>query len=527
MTKQILNLIPALLILILIKSTTAQVNDTIKWIPVDSLLLEEVFHDDSLLFDDEMPDENLNDIFLEYFEDLATSADSLIPEIFPMNVPDSVYIARLLEIEQVIDLSYNNVVRNFIVMYTERKRNLVKRMLGLSEYYFPIFEEALDRHDMPIELKYLPVIESALNPNARSRVGANGLWQFMYGTGKEMKLEINSFIDERRDPVKSTDAAIRYLKMLYDRYNDWHLAIAAYNCGPGNVDKAIRRAGGKTNYWQIYYMLPRETRGYVPAFIAASYVMNYYLEHNLMPEPPEIPVLADTVMVSNYLHFEQISSMLNMEKEQLQALNPMYRREVIPARPEKPYPLILPSDKVMHFIDRDTMIFAWNRDRYFPDNTLVNPSNSAHVAPSDVKGKAKVTYVVKSGDNVGFIASWFKVRTSDLRYWNNINRNLIRVGQKLVIYVPENQKSNYEKINQMSFTEKQAMKGKAPAPAQTKEITTTDADFVYHTVRRGDTIWDIAGKYDNVTSDEILKLNNLRSGRNLYIGQKLKIKKKS
>ncbi|MFW6277317.1 MAG: LysM peptidoglycan-binding domain-containing protein [Prolixibacteraceae bacterium] len=492
---------------------------------------------DSLLIEEELiPDENLNYIFEEKLEEInghwflrnMATGDSVkmdFANYYPVNLPYSIYISRLQDIEQVIDMSYNNVVKNFIIMYTQQRRGLVEMMLGLSEYYFPLFEEVLDKHDLPMELKYLPIIESALNPFARSRAGANGLWQFMYPTGRQMKLEINSFVDERRDPMKSSDAAVRYLKKLHDIYGDWHLAIAAYNCGPGNVNRAIRRSGGKTNYWQIYYRLPRETRGYVPAFIAASYVMNYYKEHNMLPDIPEISVDNDTIMVNNFLHFDQIAATLHIEKEFLQALNPMYRRDVIPGKKDKAYPLVLPNSKIMEFIDKDTAVFAWEREKYFPANTLIDPgSRSEYVTPADIKGKAKIYYTVKSGDNVGFISEWFDVRTSDLRYWNNINRNLIRIGQKLVIYIPENQKEKYEKINSMSFVQKQAMIGKASQANTVKEIQPVESDFIYYTVRRGDTLWEIAQKYTGVSSDEIMRLNNLRSEKSLYIGQKLKIK---
>ena len=507
----------------------------------DTLLPENTIPIPDLFLTEEeiLPDENLNDIFEEKLEELnghwflrnLATGDSIEMDFanhYPTNLPDSLYIKRLKEIEQVIDMSYNNVVKNFIIMYTQKRRGLVEMMLGLSDYYFPMFEEVLDKYDLPIELKYLPIIESALNPFALSRAGANGLWQFMYGTGKHMKLEINSFVDERRDPLKSTEAAVLYLKKLYDIYGDWHLAIAAYNCGPGNVNRAIRRAGGKINYWQIYYRLPRETRGYVPAFIAAAYVMNYYKEHNLLPDIPEIPVNNDTLMINDYLHFDQIAASLNMEKELLLALNPMYRREVIPAKKDKPYPVVLPENKIIEFIDKNAEVFAWERGKYFPDNTLIDPgSRSAYVTPADIKGKAKIYYTVKSGDNVGFISEWYNVSVSDLRYWNNINRNLIRIGQKLVIYVPENQKESYEKIDDMTFVQKQAMNGKVPSLINAKkEVKPVDPDFIYYTVKGGDTLWDIAQKYNGVSSDEIMRLNELTNDRGLYIGQKLKIKKK-
>ena len=488
------------------------------------------------------PDENLNEFFSEKMDSLvntwyaknAFDIDSLevdLSDFYPTNVPDSVYISRLKEIEEVVDLSYNNVVRNFIKLYTEKRRDQVEMMLGLAEYYYPKFEEILDKHDMPLDLRHLPVIESALNPVARSRMGATGLWQFMFGTAREMELEITSFVDERRDPVASTEAAVKYFKKLHDRYGNWHLAIAAYNCGPGNVNRAIRRAGGTQNYWKIYYYLPRETRGYVPAFIAAAYVMNYHKEHNLYPRLPDFDLRTDTIMVNDYLHFDQLEATLNIDKEQLRSLNPMYRRDVIPAKKNKPYPVVLPEETIMDFIDKDTAVFAYQREKYFPDNTLVSPTSrsASYYTPVDIDGKAKVLYTVQSGDNVGFISEWFNVRASDLRYWNNIHRNLIRAGQKLLIYVPENQKEKYERINSMTFNQKQASVGKSVSTGSSTPVKSEplDTNYIYHTVRRGDTLWEIARNYPGISSDDIVRLNNLRNENDLDVGQRLKIKRKS
>jgi membrane-bound lytic murein transglycosylase D len=493
------------------------------------------------------PDEHVSDIFSEKMDSLANSwyirnlfhddfSQYRGVDEFPRNLPDSVYISRLQGIQQVIAMSYNSMVKDVIKFYTEKRRDQVEMMLGLSAYYFPIFEEALDRYNMPLELKYLPVIESALNPKAISRAGANGLWQFMFNTGRQLGLEISSFVDERRDPVKSTEAAVKYLWQLYQTYNDWYLAIAAYNCGPGNLDRAIKRSGGKRSFWEIYYYLPRETRGYVPAFVAASYVMNYYKEHNLIPRMPDISLQTDTLMIRDYLHLNQLEKTLGIEKEQLRSLNPMYRRDVIPAKPDKPYPVVLPNEKINAFIDLDTTVFAYEREKYFPDNKLGNPVGlqANYFTPADVEGKAKILYTVKSGDNVGFISSWFNVRLSDLRYWNNLHRDLIRVGQKLSIYVAPENKEKYEKLNSMTFTQKQASIGRSVrnnAVASSANPNTTkpamlDSSFEYYTVRKGDTIWEIAKRYPGISPDEILRLNNLSARSKISIGQKLKIKSK-
>ncbi len=493
------------------------------------------------------PDEHVSDIFSEKMDSLANSwyirnlfhddfSQYRGVDEFPRNLPDSVYISRLQGIQQVIAMSYNSMVKDVIKFYTEKRRDQVEMMLGLSAYYFPIFEEALDRYNMPLELKYLPVIESALNPKAISRAGANGLWQFMFNTGRQLGLEISSFVDERRDPVKSTEAAVKYLWQLYQTYNDWYLAIAAYNCGPGNLDRAIKRSGGKRSFWEIYYYLPRETRGYVPAFVAASYVMNYYKEHNLIPRMPDISLQTDTLMIRDYLHLNQLEKTLGIEKEQLRSLNPMDRRDVIPAKPDKPYPVVLPNEKINPFIDLDTTVFAYEREKYFPDNKLGNPVGlqANYFTPADVEGKAKILYTVKSGDNVGFISSWFNVRLSDLRYWNNLHRDLIRVGQKLSIYVAPENKEKYEKLNSMTFTQKQASIGRSVrnnAVASSANPNTTkpamlDSSFEYYTVRKGDTIWEIAKRYPGISPDEILRLNNLSARSKISIGQKLKIKSK-
>jgi len=268
------------------------------------------------------------------------------------------YINRLSRLPNVMEMVYNEVVQKFIDRYSGRLRHSISYMLGASNFYIPIFEEALETYQLPLELKYLPIIESALNPKAVSRVGATGLWQFMLGTGKQYGLQVNSLVDERRDPVKSSYAAARYLKDLYKIFGDWNLVIAAYNCGPENINKAIHRSNGEKDYWQIYPYLPKETRGYVPAFIAANYIMTYYSQHNICPMTTRLPAKTDTVMVSKNVHLEQVAEVIGINIDLLRSLNPMYRRDVIPGATE-PYPLRLPQTEVGKFIDMEDSVYAY------------------------------------------------------------------------------------------------------------------------------------------------------------------------
>ena len=443
-------------------------------------------------------------------------------------------------------------------MYTVRKPKQVAVMLGLANYYFPMFEEALAKYDLPMELKYLPIIESALNPGANSVASAVGLWQFMYSTGKMYKLEISTFVDERRDPLKATDAAARYLRDLYNIYKDWHLVIAAYNCGPGNVNKAIKRCGDAKDYWKIYYRLPKETRGYVPAFIAANYVMNFYQSHNILPKSPDFPIITDTLMVNDYLHFNQISEIIGIPVEQIRSLNPQYRRDIIPASKDKSYSLVLPQDEVSAYLENEAIIHDHRRNEFFPNNQIVNPqSNFANHSPGDIKGRDKVIYTVKAKDNLGLVAAWFRVRTSDLKYWNGIRKNYIKVGQKLNIYVPEGEGEHYSKLNKKSFVEKQKSLNEKPVITSTQNLASTvkkqspeakpvekvvvqsteknsvvgkineqaaeKNEFVYYKVCKGDNFWSIAKKFPGVTNEAIMKLNNIKQANSLKIGQVLKI----
>ncbi len=461
-----------------------------------------------------------------------TESDTIIPEF-----DDSTYEARLKALHSIIPLTYNNVIRRFIELYTVKRRKQVSVMLGLADYYFPIFENELDKNGLPLELKFMPVIESALNPLARSRAGAIGIWQFIYPTAKLYGLKINSYIDERRDPYLSTQAATKMLKELYAMYGDWLLVIAAYNCGPGNVNKAIRRAKGKRNFWDIYYFLPRETRGYVPAFIAALYTFAYAKEHKIPKTKINLPVATDTIMVKNYIHFGQVSELLGISVQALRELNWQYRRDVIPATPAHPYPLRLPLSYVSKYVEledsvphyKDSLYFAYKyasnepvpkrkyygRKSYFYDEPV----------PESNKNLKKLYYTVKPGDNLGYIAKWYHVSVKKIKRWNGLRSHFIKAGQKLAIYVPKNQYSHYKKINSMTFAQKQKTIGEGiTAPtAQTK--TTKDGKYIYYKVKRGDNFWTIAKKFPGVSNYDIMKLNGIKDERSLRPGQILKIKK--
>ncbi|HAF27513.1 MAG TPA: lytic transglycosylase [Bacteroidales bacterium] len=446
---------------------------------------------------------------------------SVIPEF-----SDSVYIERLQNIPSIIDLSYNKIVRNYIHVYTKQRRENVGAMIGVSDYYFPKIEEIFESYGIPTELKYLAIIESALNPRAVSRVGATGMWQFMYGTARMYDLTVNSYVDDRRDPIKSAHAAALFIKDLYSMFNDWTLVIAAYNCGPGNVNKAIRRSGGKRDFWQIYYRLPRETRGYVPAYIAATYTFNYYKEHGISPIYPEIPIATDTIMISDNLHLQQISEVLNIPLNALRDLNPQYKQDIIPGKGTS-LSLTIPFDYTGKFIDLKDSILAYKDSIFFnADNTIKNPQHSYYI-PQAPTNRDKLIYTVKSGDNLGFISEWYNVRLSDLRYWNNISGNMIRVGQKLNIYVPQGTASKYADINTLSFDAKQRRIGKNTTAASSEvKPTQVGGEYIYYKVRSGDTLWEIAKQYPGITETDIMKLNNMTSGKSLKAGQLIKIKPK-
>jgi membrane-bound lytic murein transglycosylase D len=342
-------------------------------------------------------------------------------------VSDSVIHLRLRRMPCVMEMPYNQHVRAFIDLYTVRRRKQLSYLLGLGDYYFKIFEQALEKAKLPLELKYLPVIESALRPSVYSRAGAAGLWQFMVGTGKIYGLEINSLVDERMDPYKSTNAAVQYLKDMYAIYEDWHLVIAAYNCGPGNVNKAIRRAGGKRDYWSIYPYLPAETRGYVPIFIAANYSMHYAHAHNVCKTAIEFPKVADTIVVRQRMHLEQIATVLNVPIEQLRIMNPQYRRDIIPGD-QRPYSVTLPMHLTGKFIDKLDEVISYKADSLINNRRTDVAIQSAPASSSNV-----IYHKVKKGQTLGGIAARYGVSVAKIRSWNGIKGSVIQPGQRLKI----------------------------------------------------------------------------------------------
>lgn len=428
------------------------------------------------------------------------------------NLPDSVYINRLHSLPTQMELVYNPLVRIYIDMYAGRRRNQVSYMLGLGQHYFPLFEAALDKEEIPLELKYLPVIESALNPIARSRVGATGLWQFMAPTGRMYDLEINSLVDERRDPVKSTEAAVKYLKDLYAIYGDWNLVIAAYNCGPGNVNKAIRRSGGLTDYWAIYPYLPRETRGYVPIFIAATYIMSYHKEHNIPIATCDIPASIDSIKVDKQVHFKQISEVLDIPIDDIRRYNPQYKKDIVPGT-YKPYAINLPMNKITAFIDKENDILAYN------NKTLLNHRKVAGVdvvngGTSSVKG-GKV-HKVKRGDTLGKIASRYGITVSQVKSWNKLKSNKLKVGRYLTVGLPPSKEE--ETPDEIVSTNTESGTTITKGYKTVEKIQTS-----YYKIKRGDN-WTAISKKQGVSIANLKKWNNIKNNQ-LIAGKTLKIQK--
>lgn len=471
---------------------------------------------------------------------------------------DSVYALRIgvLNSQTPIDLEYNKHVKGYINMYANRGRNQTARMLGLAEIYFPMFEIALDKYNIPLEIKYLAIVESALNPTAGSWAGAKGLWQFMYATGKMYGLNQNSLVDDRFDPYKATEAACQHMLDLYAIYHDWNLVLAAYNSGPGNVNRAIRRAGGLKDYWAIWPFLPRETRGYVPAFIAVNYVFNYAAEHNIYPiDPGILHNQIDSITVRDVISFDQIAEFMHLPIEDVKFLNPAYKEGIIPAVNGQKYILRLPRQHINYFIDHEDSLYAFKSKKGIEREKLLAKIKQA---------KQRSIHYVRNGENLGLIAQRYRTSVSRLKAWNGLRNSRIYPGQKLIVYNPGNaprtsstqrqststtgyhqvrsgenlgliakkygvsvgQIKSWNNISKNLIRPGQRLRIKAVEQKTQSTSSSPDGKIIYHTVRSGDTLWDIAKEY-NSTIDSIRKLNQMGSSSRLKPGQKLKVQTRS
>jgi membrane-bound lytic murein transglycosylase D len=486
---------------------------------------------------EEMLDIMTNELFKSNYK-FKTENGELPKNLPPVPLPDDETIKyRLHKIPTTIPLDYNQHVRSFIDLYANRKREMMQRMLGLSDIYFPIFEAALDKRDMPLELKYLAIVESALNPHAVSRAGATGIWQIMYTTARMLGLEINTFIDERRDPYLATEAALNYLESMYNLYGDWLMVIASYNCGPGNVNKAIKRAGGSRDFWTVYKYLPTETRGYVPAFIAVNYIMKYYKEHGIVPMPVTISFNAvDTVMIYRNLSLKNIAEKINMDLGELEMLNPSLKRKVVPAI-EGGYALKLPVSKIAVFEEKRFEIFSETEEQV---RAIAASSSLPTVGYTRYASEntTKIYYTVKENETLDMIAAWFDADLNRLRNWNNIFGSVVQAGQQLMIMVPHEKVSMYQRFDTMTAetkaviwkekkAEQEALTLKAAASGN-REAEVIQAEGykvvtrkIPYTVKSGDNLSAIAARY-KCTVNDLREWNNLRTSK-LYIGQKLYI----
>ncbi len=436
----------------------------------------------------------------DLFEDVyASVTDMNYDAVDYEELPTEVLKARLKELDAKtpFHVVYNESLESVIKGYLKNRRSTLQRLITLSEYYFPMFEQELDKQNLPLELKYLAVIESALDPRAQSRVGATGLWQFMFTTGKMYGLDVSSYVDERSDPTMATEAAAKYLKSLNNSFNDWDLALAAYNSGPGNVSKAIRRSGGKTDYWKIRNYLPRETAGYVPAFIATMYIFEYAKEHGFVKASPQINyVTTDTIRVKQQITLDQVAKVTNVDKEQLEFLNPSYKLGIIPVVKDENYMLRLPIKAMGTFVNNEDEIYAFAE---------AEVEQAEEAQPELFEQPNKVRYKVRRGDALGKIADRYDVSLSELKKWNGMRSNTIRVGQNLIIYPKKNVSAATNKAD--------------IAKAETKN----NSEKVY-TVRNGDSLWTISQKFPGVSVQNIKNWNDI-SGNAIKPGTKLKIYK--
>ncbi len=465
------------------------------------------------LFDNAVPGANSDSLLAVWYAQkrLSGTPQKVVDfdnEVFTSDIPDEVYIQNIKNMNSVIQIPYNQVVKNHIIFYTQKIQAKSRTILGLCSYYMPMFEEVFDSYDLPKELACLAIIESALNPFAVSRAKAKGIWQFMLTTGKIYGLEINSYVDERFDPEKSAHAAARYLKDAYAIFGDWALAISSYNCGAGNVNKAIKRARGSKNYWDIYKYLPRETRGYMPAFVAALYLTHYYKNYNIVPEKISLPAHVDTFRIHKNLHFEQIAENLDITVEELRVLNPQYIRDIIPAHTSG-YILKLPFNHTPTFIEKENEIYAYKDSIYF--NPILYSKYKAGKG-GDYE-ESKIYHKVRKGQTLGGIANRYKVTVAQLKRWNNLKSNTLRIGQNLVIY---KNGAPIKKVN----TNKSVTSNVEKA---SNEDANKKEKYKTYTIKKGDNLYGIARKH-GMSLNELLKLNGLTTKSKIFAGKKLKVK---
>ncbi|NBL65744.1 LysM peptidoglycan-binding domain-containing protein [Flavobacterium sp. NST-5] len=447
------------------------------------------------------------------------------------------------------NIEYNQGLENIIKSFLKNRKKSYERLMAISEYYFPMFEAALAKYDVPLEIKYLAVVESALNPHARSRVGATGLWQFMYATGKQYKLDVSSYIDERSDPLKATEAACQYLSNMYKIFGDWDLVLASYNAGPGNVSKAIRRSGGKQNYWNIRKHLPKETQGYVPAFLATMYIYEYHKEHGIEPKKAAISYFAtDTVMVKNEMTFKQISDLLDIPESQIKLLNPAYKLDVVPVIKGQNSYLRLPLEQIATFTSNEDKIYAYakieddkkEKPYFVKSNTAVasakaekdqdttDDDDSETYASSKLVTKTKY-HTVKRGDNLGEIANRYGVSISELKKWNRMRTNTVMLGSKLKIVSTERVATTVKKPVVKTAKVKDTVETRLASVEKKNdketEVTSTDEEIAeelkFHTVEKGDNLAAIAKKY-NVTVEQLKEWNNLEDSK-VLLGSRIKL----
>lgn len=418
-----------------------------------------------------------------------------------VDLPTDTLKARLAELNArtPFNVEYNPSLESVIKRYLKNRHEHLERLMALSEFYFPLFEQELDNQNIPLEIKYLAIVESALKPRAKSRVGATGLWQFMFGTGKMFGLEVSSYVDERMDPIMATQAACKYLASLYRVFGDWDLALASYNSGPGNVTKAIRRSGGYTNYWNIRHNLPRETAGYLPAFLATMYIFEYAEEHGFKPKRPEFAYFeTDTIKVKQMITLDQVSEVMNIDIEELQFLNPSYKLDIIPHIKDENYVLRLPLDQVGKFVSNEDQIYALAQEEF---NKREKP------LPKFFEANDRIRYRVRSGDYLGRIARRYGVRVSQIKRWNGLRSNNLRIGQRLTIYPRR----------PVIDRPKKSTSKKAVATVNTGNSET-------YTVKSGDTLWSISKKFKGISVENLRSWNNI-SGTGIKPGMKLKLSK--